>query len=152
MDALDQKILDVLRDHARASYSEIGEQVGLSRVAVKNRIAALEKNGIIQGYKTIINEGNIPQGVKFTLEIEAIPVLYTDVVEALKADEFLRELYSTTGQCRLFAIGFAPNTSTVEHHVNELFERTKGIRRLNWHFLMSNIKDENGGVDYARQM
>ena len=152
MDALDQKILDVLRDHARASYSEIGEQVGLSRVAVKNRIAALEKNGIIQGYKTIIKEENIPQGVKFTLEVEAIPVLYTDVVDALKADEFLRELYSTTGQCRLFAIGFAPNTSTLDSHMSQLFEKTKGIRRLNWHILMSNVKDENGGVDYARQM
>ena len=94
---------------------------------MKNRIAALEKNGIIQGYKTIINEGNIPQGVKFTLEVEAIPVLYTDVVEALKADEFLREVYSTTGQCRLFAIGFAPNTSTLDSHMSQLFEKTKAI-------------------------
>ena len=150
MDALDQKILDILKDNARATYSEIGEMVGLSRVAVKNRIEVLEKSGIIQGYKTIIRETNISQGIQFTLEIEAIPALYNEVVEAIKTDEFLRQIYSTTGDCRLFAIGFAPNTTTLESHVNQLFERTKGIRRLTWHFLMSTIKDNDGGVDYVR--
>ena len=32
------------------SYSDIGEKIGLSRTAVKNRIAVLAKNGIIGGY------------------------------------------------------------------------------------------------------
>ena len=45
LDALDQKILTLLTQNARYSYSEIGELVGLSRVAVKGRIDALEKKG-----------------------------------------------------------------------------------------------------------
>ena len=49
LDALDNKILDVLKKNARASFSEIGEIVGLSRVAVKNRMDVMEKNGIILG-------------------------------------------------------------------------------------------------------
>ena len=40
LDALDQKILSLLIENARYSYSEIGEKVGLSRVAVKSRIDA----------------------------------------------------------------------------------------------------------------
>ena len=43
LDALDQKIVRLLIENARASYSEIGEQVGISRVAVKARIQALEQ-------------------------------------------------------------------------------------------------------------
>ena len=37
LDALDQKIVQLLIENARSSYSEIGEKVGISRVAVNHR-------------------------------------------------------------------------------------------------------------------
>ena len=37
LDALDQKILQLLIENARISYSDIGEETGISRVAVKAR-------------------------------------------------------------------------------------------------------------------
>ena len=43
-DELDQKIVQLLIKNARFSYSDIGKEVGISRVAVKARIQALEKN------------------------------------------------------------------------------------------------------------
>ena len=55
LDRLDQKILTLLIENARYSYSEIGARIGISRVAVKARIDALEKKGIIEEYTTIIN-------------------------------------------------------------------------------------------------
>ena len=42
LDEIDQKILELLIHNARMSYSDIGTEVGLSRVAVKSRITALE--------------------------------------------------------------------------------------------------------------
>ena len=39
MDKLDQRILELIKDNARLSYSEIGKSVGISRVAVKKRMA-----------------------------------------------------------------------------------------------------------------
>ena len=38
LEALDQQIVSLLIENARLSYSDIGEKVGLSRVAVKSRI------------------------------------------------------------------------------------------------------------------
>ena len=54
LDRLDQKILTLLIENARYSYSEIGERIGISRVAVKARIDALEKKGIIEEYTTCL--------------------------------------------------------------------------------------------------
>ena len=48
LDALDQKIIQLLIENARISYSDIGEKTGISRVAVKARIQALEKKGVIE--------------------------------------------------------------------------------------------------------
>ena len=48
LDELDQKIVQLLIKNARLSYSDIGKEVGISRVAVKARIQALEKKGVIE--------------------------------------------------------------------------------------------------------
>lgn len=150
LDALDKQILASLKENARATFFEIGKQIGLSRVAVKNRIEAMEKSGVIQGYQAIVDATKVPQGVKFILDVEAIPELYQEVVEVLATDRYIRQLYSTTGDCKLHAMGFAPNMNTLSSHVNHLFRSTKGIRRLSWHLLLSTIKDADGGVEYVR--
>jgi len=70
LDELDQKIIRLLIQNARMSYSEIGQQVGISRVAVKMRVQALEKKGIIEEYTTIINPQKISGAVSCYFEIE----------------------------------------------------------------------------------
>ena len=40
LDELDQKIIQLLIENARISYSDIGKETGISRVAVKARIQA----------------------------------------------------------------------------------------------------------------
>lgn len=42
LDGLDQRIVQLLIENARISYSDIADKIGLSRVAVKARIQALE--------------------------------------------------------------------------------------------------------------
>ena len=63
LDELDRKIVALLTENARMSYSDIGEAVGVSRVAVRARINALEKRGVIEGYTTIINPQKIGSAV-----------------------------------------------------------------------------------------
>ena len=150
LDKLDHAILETIRENARMSYSDIGDQVGLSRVAVKNRMEAMEKAGVIKGYQTIIDETKTPEGLSFVLDVEVIPAEYENVVEALAKDKLLRQIYSTTGECRMHCVGFAPNHRTLEAHVNHLFMKTKGIRKMSWHLLLSTVKDVDGGVEYVR--
>ena len=150
LDKLDQAIIDVIKENARMSYSDIGDIVGLSRVSVKNRMEAMEKAGVIKGYKAIVDEKNASEGISFVLDIEVSPEEYDTVVENLAANKYLRQIYRTTGECRLHCVGFAPNHRTLEAHINHLYLRTKGIRRMSWHMLLCAIKDVDGGVEYVR--
>ena len=150
LDKLDNAILESIKENARMSYSDIGEKVGLSRVAVKNRMDIMEKKGIIKGYKTLIDETKITEGISFVLDVEIIPEEYENVIEALAKDRFLRQIYNTTGDCRVHCTGFAPNHATLSAHLNHLFVKTKGIRKLSWNMLLNVIKDVDGGVEYVR--
>lgn len=54
-DKTDWKILSLLAKNARAPLLEIAEHVSLTPMAVKYRIKNLEKEGVIQGYRTLID-------------------------------------------------------------------------------------------------
>ena len=61
LDAVDQKIVALLIENARSSYSEIGEKLGLSRVAIKNHIDALEAQGVQVRVQTAITMQQIAE-------------------------------------------------------------------------------------------
>ena len=61
LDAIDNQIINLLLKDARIGFTEIGDQVGLSRTAVKTRVASLERQGIIKGYKAIIDPQAAPE-------------------------------------------------------------------------------------------
>ena len=150
LDKLDHAILETIKNDARMSYSDIGEKVGLSRVAVKNRMDAMEKAGVIKGYQTVIDETNIPEGISFILDLETYPEEYENVLETMARDRYIRQIYITSGECRMHCVGFAPNQRTLAAHVNHLYMRTKGIRKMSWNMLLSTVKDIDGGVEYVR--
>ncbi|MDH5703466.1 MAG: Lrp/AsnC family transcriptional regulator [Aigarchaeota archaeon] len=50
MDALDRKILDILKRNSRTPYLKIAEQTGLSEGAVRKRVRALIRNGTIRRF------------------------------------------------------------------------------------------------------
>ncbi len=75
LDVTDRKIVELLIQNARMSYSDIGEAVGLSRVAVKTRIRSLEERKIIEEYTTIINPQKINGAISCYFEIEMKPAI-----------------------------------------------------------------------------
>jgi DNA-binding Lrp family transcriptional regulator len=50
VDAIDSRILDLLRRNARSAYGDIGAVVGLSASAVKRRVDRLIADGTIRGF------------------------------------------------------------------------------------------------------
>jgi DNA-binding Lrp family transcriptional regulator len=64
LDDIDQRILAALRDDARASFAEVGSQVGLSAPAVKRRVDKLRANGVITGFAAIVD----PSALGWTTE------------------------------------------------------------------------------------
>ena len=63
MDSVDRKIIDALRLNGRATYAELGRQVGLSASAVHDRVGKLETTGVITGYHAVVDPNAVGLGV-----------------------------------------------------------------------------------------
>ena len=59
LDGVSWKLLVLLQEDARRSYSELGRNVGLSAPAVAERIRRLEEAGIITGYHAAVNPAKL---------------------------------------------------------------------------------------------
>lgn len=55
MDGIDHRIVALLREDARRSFSDIGRRVALSAPAVKRRVDRLESTGVITGYSATLD-------------------------------------------------------------------------------------------------
>ena len=140
IDQIDHEILAMLQQNGRMSFSDMGARVGLSRTAVKNRISAMEKSGIITGYRVMINSQTKPQTVIFVVNIETKPEHFEDVKQALaRADEALT-VVQTTGKCHLLAVCLVANYSAIRDFLNRLYKAAPGILSINAHSLIDTVK------------
>ncbi len=69
MDTLDHRILDQLRENARAGYGDIGSVVGLSASAVKRRVDRLVADGVIQGFTIKVDPAVEDRGTEAWVEL-----------------------------------------------------------------------------------
>lgn len=63
MDATDRALVQTLRENGRASYAELGRQVGLSGPSVQDRVRRLEERGVITGYRAVVPPAALGLGV-----------------------------------------------------------------------------------------
>ena len=64
MDGIDTDVIGCLLRDGRATYAEIGAEVGLSAPAVKRRVDRLRETGAIRGFTAVVD----PQALGWTTE------------------------------------------------------------------------------------
>ena len=144
LDELDQKIVSLLIRNARMSYSEIGQQVGISRVAVKMRVQALEQKGIIEEYTTVINPQKISGAVSCYFEIETKPDTLADVADILSKNDTVTQIYRVTGKSRLHVHAVAASNEEMERLIYDTVDQLPGVVECTCNTILSRIKDLKG--------
>jgi DNA-binding Lrp family transcriptional regulator len=141
IDKTDNKIVGLLLQDARMSYSDIGIQVGLSRTAVKNRVVALENKGIINGYRAIINPQESTEMMTFIVNIETNPEHFDSAKQVLSETDEVITLIQTTGRnSHLTAICVSEDVKIMRDFVNHIYRTVDGILSINAHTVLDVIK------------
>ena len=144
LDETDQKILQLLIQNARMSYSEIGQKIGISRVAVKMRVQALEKKGFIEEYTTVINPQKISGAISCYFEIETAPDKLMQVAETLKKKDTVTQIYRVTGKSKLHVHAVASSNEEMETLIYGTMDKLPGVLACSCNMIFSRIKDIKG--------
>lgn len=147
-DEIDNRLLTLLQEDARKSFTELAAEVGLSRIAVKNRIAAMEEVGLIKGYKAIIAPKEVDGSIEFMVTVCPRAEHYDYVLNILGKSRYITKVLGTTGECKILAFGIAPNTKDMDEYYRKVRRIFSDVRYFAFDVIASTYKDVDGGIEY----
>lgn len=139
MDDIDRRIVALLRENARRSFKDIGDDVHLTAPAVKRRVDRLERDGVILGYTTIVNPP------AFGWHAEAFVDLYCDgrmpgesIKRAVEKEPGVVSAHTVAGEASAMLHVRAADTRDLEETL-ERIRATDGIARTVTEVVLSTL-------------
>ncbi|CAM2172662.1 HTH asnC-type domain-containing protein [Paraburkholderia sacchari] len=100
LDATDREILTVLSKDARIALKALAARIGLSRSATSERVANLERSGVIRGYRADIGEIN-PNVIRAILMVSLKRTPANQLLDLLAEQPEVRRVSSVSGELDL---------------------------------------------------
>jgi Lrp/AsnC family transcriptional regulator, leucine-responsive regulatory protein len=98
LDATDLRLLGELQVDARLSLAELGRRVGLSAPAVNERLARLERNEVILGYRVALNPRALGYALTVVIRIRPAPRELQRVAELARSTPEVVDCRRITGE------------------------------------------------------
>lgn len=143
IDAIDRNILNLLREDGRMSYVDLGKKLGLSRVAIRDRINNLIENGVIENFTVIINSEKIGMKVSAFFEVDCEPTALVSVAEKLAENINVASCYQMTGPSTIHMHVVVEDFGKLERFINEELYALEGITRVESHILLRRFKSRD---------
>ena len=99
MEELDRRLVELLQEDGRMSYTDLGRATGLSTSAAHQRVRRLEERGVIRGYRADIDPARV--GLPLTALISVVPFDPSqpdDVPERLAGIGEIEDCHSVAGE------------------------------------------------------
>jgi len=127
VETTDRKILALLAQDGRMSFTDLGKATGLSTSAVHQRVKRLEQRGLIQGYGATVNYAAL--GLPLTAFIAITPIdpsALDDAPERLRALPEIESCWSVAGvESYILKVRVATPVT-----LEELLARIRGIANV----------------------
>ncbi len=126
MDSLDQQLISLLRGNSRLSVAALAHRLKVSRGTVTNRIARMEKDGIIVGYTVQLRPDVRQNDIRAWMSIAVEGNDTRSVIASLLGEPGVATLHGTNGRWDLLAELRAANLT----ELSEVLERIRLIRSI----------------------
>lgn len=122
LDEKDYRLLELLRRDARAPYSRLAEELGISESAVRKRIARLRKLGVIKRFTL---EYDLPDEVIALVLVRTQPPIQApEVSRKIMEHSHVDRVYEVTGEYDIVVIARARSTKDI----NEIIDYIRSIK------------------------
>lgn len=140
-----ERVLKLLEADAKLSAEQIATMLGENAADVKKAIAAFEKEGVIAGYRTLINweRAQTPQATAL-IEVKVTPrrdTGYDEIAKAIMALPEVESVYLMSGGYDLAVQVNAPTMNEVAMFVSKRLAPIGGILSTATHFVLTRYKD-----------
>ena len=145
LDNVDNSILELVQKNGRITNVELAEAVGLSPPPCLRRLRALETNGIITGYKALVNKQKLGYNIS---DIIVAKLLVTkqetinDMTSKLIQLHTVLSCYTTLANSELIISVISKNIDTYEEFINTYVTSDKNIESFRAYLITQSFKND----------
>lgn len=129
MDEKDVKIVRLLSENARRTFTEMAKALGISDVAVKKRLSKLEKEGVIKRYTVVVDPKKLGYNAVALIGVDSEPDHVLNVAEELSRKDYASAVYVTTGDHMIMVEVWARHSIELKKIVDEIGSMS-GVKRV----------------------
>ncbi|EHM10857.1 transcriptional regulator [Thermanaerovibrio velox DSM 12556] len=131
LDPTGWRILEVLQENCRISYKELGRRVGLSTPAVIERVRRMEEEGIIEGYRAVVNPRKVGYSFRVMLAVSSV---YNNpdhvVMKALEEVPEVIRCWSVTGSNDFYMEALIPSMEFLQELLTKLSQHGRIVTSI----------------------
>ena len=98
LDAVNRRILALLVEDARMSTSELARRVGMSAPSVRERVARLERAGVIRGYRLDVDPAALGLPIAAWVRVRPGPGQLPKIADLARRTPQVSECHRVTGE------------------------------------------------------
>ena len=141
LDNLAKEIINALIIDSRLSYRELAKKVKVSVVTAMNRAKALEKEGIIRRYTTIIDYDKVGYDVEVMIEIRISKGNLFEVEKKIATDPNVFAVYDMTGEFDAALLARFRNRREMDNFLKRI-QTYDFVERTNTRLILNTIKEK----------
>jgi Lrp/AsnC family leucine-responsive transcriptional regulator len=142
IDAIDIKILEILRKNSRVPASFISERISMSLSAVSERIKKLEASGIIKQYTAVLDSKKLGKDTTAFISVRLEHPKYNDQFTVnVKNQPEIIECYYLTGDFDYLLKVITSSTEMLSEILN-IIKSIKGVSLTKTVVVLSEVKND----------
>lgn len=144
LDAVDWKILKELQTDGRMTNVELAKRVGISAPPCLRRVRSLEEEGVIKGYRTLMDEGALGYELTVFAMVNLVSQAGPDLAafeSYVRGQPLVRECFMLSGDIDFVLKCVAPDLRSFQGFVSEL-TAAPAVRNVKTALTLRAIKDE----------
>ena len=128
VDEIDERIINLLKENSRVTYVEIGNTVGLSEGAVRNRVQALVNSGMIRKF-TIEVAPSIRVRALTMISVNPSTPTYS-ISKKIEELSGIERIYEVTGEYDVFCVVSSRDIEGVNQCIEDI-RKIDGVVKTN---------------------
>jgi DNA-binding Lrp family transcriptional regulator len=147
-------LLKLLRDNASLKPAQLAAMLNLSAAEVAAKIKALEADGIILGYRTVLNEEKLADDVvRAVIEVKITPERgggFDRLAERIAKYDEVKTCYLMSGGYDLLVVLEGNNLRSLATFVAEKLSTIQGVISTSTHFMLKTYKEQGVMMGHAQ--
>jgi DNA-binding Lrp family transcriptional regulator len=141
IDDLDIDILRSLNENARKSFRDIAKELHISLTTVSNRVRALEKSGVIQGYIPVLDATKLGYDIMVVIGIKVIHGKIVETERDLAEENGVFAVFDSTGEWDAIVMARFHNRGELNTFVKKVLDH-ENVDRTYTQVVLNITRDE----------